>query len=81
MHDYIWDFVLTGAMAMLSFFVRGKFAEMDRLTILLNQTREEVARDHVTRPEMNAIVDKLGERFDRSFERLEVKLDSLNKRV
>jgi hypothetical protein len=29
---------------------------------------------------MNITVDKLGERFDKAFERLEAKLDGLNKR-
>lgn len=76
----IWNLVLTGAIATLGFFIKGKFHEMDRLTILLNKTREEIARDHVTRSEMTSIVDKLGERFDKSFERLEEKFDALTNR-
>lgn len=59
--------------------MKAKFEALDRVTILLNKTREEIAREHVTRAEMNVIVDKLGERFDRSFERLESKLDEMRK--
>jgi hypothetical protein len=75
MEMMIWNMVLTTLVAVLSFFMKNKFEALDRVTILLNKTREEIAREHVTRAEMN-IVDKLGERFDRSFERLESKLDS-----
>jgi hypothetical protein len=59
--------------------VKGKFDELDRITILLNRTREEVARDHVTRAEMNTTVNQLGDRFDKAVERLEAKLDGLRK--
>jgi hypothetical protein len=76
----IWNIVLSAVVGLMGFFLKGKIEELDRLGILLNKTREEVARDHVTRAEMNITVDKLGERFDKAFERLEAKLDGLNKR-
>jgi hypothetical protein len=63
----------------MGFLFKGKFDDLTRISILLNKTREEIAREHVTRAEMNGIVDKLGERFDRSFERLESKLDEMRK--
>jgi hypothetical protein len=75
----IWNIVLSAVVGLMGFFLKGKIEELDRIGILLNKTREEVARDHVTRAEMNSIVDKLGERFDRSFERLESKLDEMRK--
>lgn len=73
----IWNIVLSAVVAIIGFFLKGKIDDMARLTILLNRTREEIARDHVTRAEMNGIVEKLGERFDRAFERLEVKVDEI----
>ena len=73
----IWNIVLSAIVALIGFLVKGKFDELNRLAILLNKTREEIARDHVTRSEMNGIVEKLGERFDRAFERLEVKVDEI----
>ena len=75
----VWNVILSGIVAVLGFMVKGKFDELDRVTILLNKTREEVARDHVTRAEMNTTVNQLGDRFDKAVERLEAKLDDLRR--
>lgn len=75
----VWNVILSGIVAVMGFLIKGKFDELDRITILLNKTREEIARDHVTRAEMNITVDKLGERFDSAFKRLEDKLDEFRK--
>ena len=75
----IWNIVLSAVVGLMGFFLKGKIEELDRIGILLNKTREEVAREHVTRAEMNTIVDKLGDRFDRAFERLELKVDEMRK--
>lgn len=75
MEMMIWNLVLTGIVSVIGFMTKGKMDELDRVTILLNKTREEIARDHVTRAEMNVTVERLGDRFDRAIERLEAKLD------
>ena len=80
MEMMVWNIILTGLVAMLGFMAKAKFDELGRLGILLNKTREEIARDHVTRAEMNTTVDKLGERFDSAFQRLERKLDEIGKK-
>lgn len=79
MEMLIWNVILSGIVAVLGFMVKGKFDELDRLGILLNKTREEVARDHVTRAEVNQTLDKLAERIDKSIQRLEAKLDDMKK--
>jgi hypothetical protein len=79
MEMMIWNLVLTTLVAVLSFFMKSKFEALDRVTILLNKTREEIAREHVTRSEMNTMVDKLGDRFDRAFERLEAKVEEIGR--
>ena len=79
MEMMIWNVILSGIVAVLGFMVKGKFDELDRLSILLNKTREEVARDHVTRAEVNQTLDKLAERIDKSIQRLEIKLDEMKK--
>lgn len=76
----VWNIVLTSLVALLGFMMKGKMDDLNRLSILLNRTREEIAREHVTRIEMTSIVDKLGERFDRSFERLETKLEEMHRK-
>lgn len=79
MEMMVWNIVLSAVVALMGFLLKGKFDELNRLAILLNRTREEIARDHVTRAEMNITVDKLGERFDKAFERLEAKLDEMKR--
>lgn len=76
----VWNIVLSAVVGLMGFMLKGKMDELDRLGILLNRTREEIARDHVTRAEMNGIVDKLGDRFDRAFERLELKVEEIAKK-
>jgi hypothetical protein len=79
MEMMIWNIVLSAVVAVMGFLFKGKIDELDRIGILLNKTREEVARDHVTRSEMNTMVDKLGDRFDRAFERLEAKVEEIGR--
>jgi hypothetical protein len=79
MEMMLWNIALSVVVAVMGFFLRGKIDELDRLGILLNKTREEVAREHVTRAEVNVMVDRLGDRFDRAFERLELKVDEMRK--
>jgi Tfp pilus assembly protein PilN len=73
MEMMVWNLVLTAVVAMLGFVLKEKFAEINRLGILLNRTREEVARDHITRSEFRADMQQLLDRFDR----LERKIDNL----
>jgi hypothetical protein len=79
MEMMIWNILLSAVVAVMGFLFRGKIDELDRLGILLNKTREEIAREHVTRSEMTTLVDKLGDRFDRAFERLEAKVEEIGK--
>jgi hypothetical protein len=62
------------------FMLKGKFDELQRISILLNKTREEVARDNITRAEVRQDLDKIRDHFDNGFKRLEDKIDALGKR-
>ena len=73
MEMMVWNVILTAIVALLGFVVKEKFAELQRISILLNRTREEVARDHLTRAEFRADMNQLMERFDR----LERKIDAM----
>jgi hypothetical protein len=79
MEMMIWNVILTAIVALLGFVVKEKFAELNRLGILLNKTREEVARDHITRAEVHRDMEKIMERFDAGIARLEAKIDDLRK--
>lgn len=80
MEMMIWNIVLTAIVGVMGFMLKGKFDELDRLGILLNRTREEIAREHITRTEMNMVIERLGDRFDKAFERLEAKVEEIGKR-
>lgn len=73
MEMLVWNMVLTGIVAVLGFVVKEKFAELHRLGILLNRTREEVARDHITRAEVREDMRQLIDRL----EKLDQKIDQL----
>ena len=68
-----WNLVLSGVIAFIGYVMKEKSEEITRLNILLNKTREEVARDHVTRMEVRADAQVLLDRLDR----LEQKIDRL----
>jgi hypothetical protein len=69
----VWNVVLSAIVGIMAFLIKGKFDELQRISILLNRTREEVARDHMTRQEFRADMQQLLDRFDR----LERKIDNL----
>jgi hypothetical protein len=68
-----WLAVLSLVMGLLGYMMNEKFRELARVTILLNKTREEVARDNVTQAE----VDRITNHIDQRFNKLEAKIDQL----
>ena len=69
----LWNLLLTVVVGIIGYIVKDKFDELSRLSILLNKTREEVARDNVTQAELDRIVTHLDVRFSK----LEGKIDEL----
>lgn len=79
MEMMVWNIVLTAIVAALGFVLKSRFEEINRLGILLNKTREEVAREHVTRREVDERFDRFVSHVDQRFNRLEAKLDEIRK--
>jgi iron-sulfur cluster repair protein YtfE (RIC family) len=73
MEMMLWNMVLTTLIGILAYMGHEKASEIQRLNILLNKTREEVARDNVTQAEVSKIVEHIDSRFNR----LESKIDGL----
>ena len=72
MSHLIWNVILTLVIMPLAWWVRSTHDEIRRQDILLNKTREEIARDYVSKRElaedMNRILDaieKLNDKLDR----------------
>lgn len=71
-----WSAALSLIVGILTFVAKEKFNELARISILLNKTREEVARDNVTKAE----VERISSHIDQRFNRLEEKIDQLIKK-
>ena len=68
-----WNIFITLILAPLLYGIRANSAELKRQDILLNKTREEIAKYYVTKPEVKSEMDLILERF----EKLEEKMDKL----
>ena len=72
----IWNLVLTVIVVPGGWLIRSIFAEQKRIDILINKTREEIAKDYVTREQMEQtfqrIIDSI-ERIDEKLDRLQTK--------
>ena len=69
----LWNLILSMLVVMLGYFLREKAEEIQRMNILLNKTREEIAKEYVTKTEVhndiNRVLDRL-EALDEKLERL-----------
>lgn len=71
----VWNIILTGIVAFISWSLKDKADEVKRLSILLNRTREEIAKEYVTKAEVHADIGRVLDRL----ERLDEKLDAFIK--
>lgn len=71
----IWNTVLSVLIGLLSWVLKEKSTELKRIEILLNKTREEVAKEYVTKVEVHTDINRVLDRLDR----LELKLDAVIK--
>jgi len=68
-----WNIFITLVLAPVLYSIRTNSEESKRLDILLNKTREEIAREYVTK---NELKDDMGRLMDR-MEKISEKLDKL----
>ena len=60
-----WNIFITLVLAPLLYGIRANSAELKRQDILLNKTREEIAKHYVTKPEVKSEMDLILERFEK----------------
>ncbi|MDB4730472.1 hypothetical protein OAF13_00300 [Akkermansiaceae bacterium] len=70
-----WNIFITLVLAPVLYSIKSNTQENKRLDILLNKTREEIAKDYVTKNEVKDDmgilmdrIDKIGEKLDKLFE-------------
>jgi hypothetical protein len=71
--EMLWSLGLSGALGLVGWILKSHVDELKRLQILLNRTREEVARDYVTRADVHADINRVLTRLDN----LDKKIDEL----
>jgi hypothetical protein len=71
----VWNVLLSFISALILFWVKLSADEMKRIQILVNRTREEIAREYVTKAEVHNDINRVLDRIDR----LERKIDDFMK--
>ena len=74
--EMLWTAALTAGLGLIGWVLKSAVDEMQRLNILLNKTREEMAKDYVTKVDSTAVMAQIVARFDR----IEEKIDRLMER-
>ena len=69
----LWNAILTGLVGLIGFVAKNMYDEIQRLNILLNRTREEIAKEYVTKMEVHADMNRVMDRLDA----LDAKIDRL----
>ena len=75
--EVLRNIILTIFVLPLGFLVRSILGEQKRLDILINKTREEIAKDYVTRESMEATFERLMDSIDK----IDEKIDRLQQRT
>ena len=71
----IWNVILTLIVAHVLYAIRSNATELKRLDILINKTREEMAKEYISRDtfeydmgKLMKVLEKLEQKIDRLFE-------------
>jgi hypothetical protein len=71
METMVWNLILSAGLGLLTWVLKEKSDELARVTILLNRTREEIAKEYVTKIEVHADINRVLDRLDRLDEKLD----------
>ena len=77
--DNLWNLLLTAGLGLIGAILRYAFGEIQRLQILLNRTREEIAKEYVTKAEVHADINRVIIRIDNLDAKIERLLEKLIK--
>lgn len=71
MEIMLWNALLSLLLTGMGWVLKEKSDEIQRIQILLNRTREEVAKEYVTKQEVHADINRVLDRLDRLDEKLD----------
>lgn len=72
----LWSAGLSAMVGLVVWWIKGQADELRRVQILLNRTREDIARDYVLKTDQQATLSRMMDRFDA----LDAKLDRMLER-
>ena len=75
METIFWNGILSFLSALILFWLKQTADEQKRIQILLNRTREEMAKEYVTKADVHADINRVLDRLDR----LDSKIDAFIK--
>lgn len=76
MEIMLWNAILSFTSALGLWLLKVLWDELHRIQVLLNRTREEIARENITKEE----IDRISQHLDQRFNKLEAKIDTLTQR-
>jgi hypothetical protein len=76
----LWNIGLTALLGVVGWVLKDKSDEINRLQILINRTREEIAKEYVTKAEVHADINRVLDRLDRLDEKLDRLMGATNAR-
>ena len=74
--DALLNMLFAAVISGLGWWIKAQHDEIKRVTILLNRTREEMAKEYVTKADSSEVLSQIMNKFDR----LEEKIDRLMER-
>ena len=74
--DALWNTMLTAIVGLIVWWIKSQSDDAKRFQILLNRTREEIARDYVTKQEVHADINRVLDRLERLDEKLDRMLET-----
>ena len=73
----LWNVIMTVVILPIGFLVRNVLSEQKRIDILINKTREEIARDYATREQIEADFQRIMD----SISNIDTKIDRLQSKT
>jgi len=71
--EMLWSAALSAVLGLVGWVLKGHSDEVQRLQILLNRTREDMAREYVTKTDVQSNMNMIIARIDN----LDAKIDAL----
>ena len=67
----LWNVALSFISALILMWIKSTVDEVKRVQILLNRTREEIAKEYVTKSDVHSDINRVIQRLDRLDEKLD----------